>query len=216
MAAVRDAVQSPDAERRFLLTEVPWTTYVQLRDALDTARVHMTYLAGTLELMSPSELHEEESKLIARLLEAWAEEHDVDLRGFKSATFRSEARARGAEPDECYTIGPKAKDAPPQIAIEVIVASPLLDKLEVYAGLGVTEVWIWHSTSRNFAVHRLAGDRYEAVTSSGLLPRLDLSVLASFVRSGENHTALVKSYRVAVRAVVEDPPRDAEDHVEPD
>jgi Uma2 family endonuclease len=199
MVAVTDTVQPPDAERRFLLSDVPWTTYVSLRDALDAARVHMTYLAGSLELMSPSLLHEEESKLIARLLEAWAEEHDVDLRGFKSATFRSEARGRGAEPDECYTIGPMGNDALPQIAIEVVVASPLLDKLDVYAGLGVPEVWIWHSPSRKFAVHRLNGNRYQSAGASNLLPRLDLPLLASFVRAGENHTALVKSYRAALR-----------------
>lgn len=199
MVAVIDAVQPADAERRFLLSDVPWQTYVFLRDALDTARVHMTYLAGSLELMSPSKLHEEEAKLIARLLEAWAEEKDLDLRGFKSTTFRSEAKARGAEPDECYTIGPMAEDAPPQIAIEVVVASPLLDKLAVYAGLGVPEVWVWHSTSRNFAVQVLAGDRYQAVPSSRVLPALDLALLASFVRSGENQTALVKSYRAALR-----------------
>lgn len=199
MVAAHDSVQSSDAERRFLLSDVSWQTYVTLRDALDTARVHMTYLAGSLELMSPSERHEEESKLIARLLEAWAEEHDVDLRGFKSATFRSEAEARGAEPDECYSIGPKAKDAPPQIAIEVVVESPLLDKLDVYAGLGVAEVWVWHSTSRNFAVHVLVGGRYQTLPASRMLPKLDLSLLASFVRSGENHTALVKSYRAALR-----------------
>lgn len=200
MAVVRDALQSSDAERRFLLTDVPWTTYVSLRDALDTARVQMTYLAGSLELMSPSELHEEESKLIARLLEAWAEEYDIDLRGFKSATFRSEANVRGVEPDECYSLGPKLKDAPPQIAVEVVISNPLLDKLDVYAGLGVEEVWIWHSPSHNFAGHRLVAGRYEMAVTSQLLPALDLGLLASFVRSGENHTALVKSYRVALRA----------------
>ena len=200
MAVARDAVQSPDAERRFLLTGVPWPTYVSLRDTLESSRVQMTYLAGSLELMSPSKLHEEESKLIARLLEAWAEEHDVDLRGFKSTTFKSETQVRGAEPDECYTIGPIAADGLPQIAIEVIVSSPLLDKLEVYAGLGVAEVWIWHSPSRNFAVHRLLGGRYEAIAASHVLPALDLGLLASFVRSGENQTALVKSYRAALRA----------------
>ena len=187
------------AERRFLLSDVPWATYAHLRDALSESHTRMTYLAGALELMSPSQLHEEESKLVARLLEAWAEEHDIDLRGFKSATFRSEAQSRGAEHDECYTLGPMAKDALPQIAIEVVVASPLLDKLDVYAGLGVAEVWIWHSTSRNFAVHRLVQRRYEAVAASQLMPRLDLGLLASFVRAGENHTALVKSYRAALR-----------------
>ena len=159
----------------------------------------MTYLKGMLELMSPSELHEEESKLLARLLEAWAEEYDVDLRGFKSATFRSEAEARGVEPDECYSVGPKPKDVPPQIAIEVVVSSPLLDKLEVYAGLGVDEVWIWLSTSRTLVVNRRSGDHYQVAPHSHVLPHLDLALLVSFVRAGESHTALVKAYRAALR-----------------
>ena len=198
MAAVRDAVQDSDAERRFLLTRVPWETYVALRDADDSSHVRMTYLAGSLELMSPSELHDEDAKMIARLLEAWAEEHDVDLRGFRSTTYRSEAKARGLEADECYSVGPKAKDVPPHIAIEVIVSSPLLDKLEVYAALGVAEVWVWHSRSRSLAVHRLVDGRYQVGARSELLPTLDLALLTSFVRGGENQTALVKSYRAAL------------------
>jgi Uma2 family endonuclease len=187
------------AEQRFLLPDVPWWTYVALRDAIEGPGVRMTYLEGELELMSPSDLHEEDSKLIARLLEAWADEVDADLRGFKSTTFRKEEGQRGAEPDECYTLGPKAKDAPPQLAIEVIISSPLLDKLAVYAGLGVAEVWTWREDPRGFVVHVLAGDRYDVATRSRLLPALDLSLLGSFVRPGESHTALVKAFRAALR-----------------
>ena len=191
--------ENAEAERRFLLTDVPWWTYVALRDVLDASRIRMTYLEGTLELMSPSELHEEEGKLIARLLEAWADEFDIDLRGFKSTTFRKEAGKRGAEPDECYTLGPKPKDAPPHLAIEVILSNPLVDKLEVYAGLGVAEVWMWRAGTRAFVVHRLAEARYTVVNRSQLLPALDLVLLASFVRPGESHTALVKAFRQALR-----------------
>jgi Uma2 family endonuclease len=200
VAAASMLFESLDAERRFLLTGVPWSAYVALRDALEGASVRMTFLEGSLELMSPSELHEEDSNLIARLLEAWADEVDVDLRSFGSATFRREAGRRGAEPDKCYTVGPKAKDVPPQLAIEVIISNPLVDKLEVYAGLGVAEVWLWRSSARAFAVHRLTGDRYTMVERSELLPALDLALLSSFVRPGESHTALVKAFRAAVRA----------------
>ena len=190
-----------EAEHRFLLNDVPWWTYVALRDALEGSSVRMTFLEGVLELMSPSELHEEDSNLIARLLEAWADEVDVDLRSFGSATFRREAGRRGLEPDKCYTLGPKLKDAPPQLAIEVIISNPLVDKLEVYAGLGVAEVWLWRSTARGFVVHRLAGASYAVSERSELLPTLDLALLASFVRPGESHTALVKAFRAAMRAL---------------
>lgn len=187
-----------DAERRFLLHDVPWWAYVALRDTLEGGGTRMTYLEGSLELMSPSETHEEEKTLIARLMEAWADHNEVDLRGFGSTTYRREIERRGLEPDECYTVGPKVADAPPQIAIEVVVSSPLLDKLAVYAGLGVREVWVWTSPRRELVVHRLTASRYGAHDRSELLPGLDLALLAAHVRAGESHTALVKQYRAAL------------------
>ena len=189
----------PDPEHRFLLEGVPWWAYVALRDTLDDTGIRMTYLEGSLELMSPSETHEEEKKLLARLLEVWADEMDMDLRGFGSTTYRREAQRRGLEPDECYALGPKDKDVAPQVAIEVVVSRTLIDKLDVCAGLGVAEVWIWHSATRSIAVHRLAGGRYEESDRSALVPDLDLALLASFVRPGESHTALAKAYRAALR-----------------
>jgi Uma2 family endonuclease len=48
--------------------------------------------------MRPSRLHEEAKVILARLLEAWAVERRIDLRGFGSTTFRREARQRGLEP----------------------------------------------------------------------------------------------------------------------
>jgi Uma2 family endonuclease len=101
---------APEPERRFLLEQVPWWAYVALRDALEDSGTRMTYLEGRLELMSPSETHEEKS-LFGRLIEAWAEQHDVDLRAFGSTTYRREAERRGLEPDECYALGPKVTDA---------------------------------------------------------------------------------------------------------
>jgi Uma2 family endonuclease len=191
---------SERGERRFLLRGVPWWTYVALRDALDESGVRMTYLQGSLELMSPSEEHEESKKVMARLVETWADERDVDLRGFGSTTFRREAEQLGLEPDECYVLGPKEKRAAPQIALEVVVSNPLLDKLAVYAGLGVAEVWIWRVATRTLEVYRLSPDGvYASQDASSILPDLDVALLGSFVRPGESHTALAKAYRRALR-----------------
>jgi Uma2 family endonuclease len=197
------AIQAPaveDDERRFVLHGVPWWTYVALRDALDDqSGLKMTYLKGTLELMSPSTLHEDAKKLIARLLEIWALERDLDLRGFGGATFRREAKERGLEPDECYKLGKLEDDDVPDIAIEVIVSSGLVDKMAVYAGLGVPEVWEWRPSVRAIVVHRLTDGAYQRGDRSELLPELDLTLLLSFVRPGENQTRLVKAYQAALR-----------------
>jgi Uma2 family endonuclease len=134
------------------------------------------------------------------LLEIWALERDLDLRGFGGATFRREAMERGLEPDECYKLGKLEADDVPDIAIEVIVSSRLVDKMAVYAGLGVSEVWAWHPGSRAIVVHRLAGDGYTCHDRSEILPELDLALLSSFVQLGENQTLLIKSYQAALRA----------------
>jgi Uma2 family endonuclease len=160
----------------------------------------MTYLEGTLELMSPSRLHEDAKTIIARLIEVWAMEHDVDLRGFGGTTFRREAKERGLEPDECYKLGKLEDDDVPDIAVEVIVSSALVDKMAVYAGLGVPEVWEWRPGSGNIVVHRLAGGNYERRERSEALPDLDLTLLARFVQPGENQTRLAKAYQAALRS----------------
>ena len=82
-------------------------------------------------------------KVIARLLERYAEELDISLHGYGSTTFRREAKARGLEPDECYCIG-ELKEIP-DLAIEVILTSGGLDKLDVYKGLEIPEVLLWQN-----------------------------------------------------------------------
>lgn len=184
-----------------MLYRVPWSAYVTLRDALDDqSGLKMTYLEGTLELMSPSALHEQAKKIIARLLEAWADERDVDLEGIGGATFRREAEQRGLEPDECYKLDEFEDGDFPDIAIEVIVTNSLVDKMAVYAGLGVPEVWEWRPDTASIVVNRLLGNGYKPFDSSALLPDLDLIELSRFVRPGERQSRLVKEYRAALRS----------------
>lgn len=201
MVAVQLRHTDHDEERRFVLHGVPWSAYVALRDALDDhSGLKMTYLRGALELMCPSVLHEDAKKIIARLVEVWAMERDVDLRGFGGATFRHEAKERGLEPDECYKLGKLDEEGVPDIAIEVIVTSALVDKMAVYAGLGVPEVWEWRPNAKAIVVHRLIGERYERRDRSEVLPQLDLAELSQFVQPGESQTRLVKQYQAALRS----------------
>lgn len=184
-----------------MLQGVPWWTYVALRDALDDhAGLKLTYLEGTLELMSPSMLHEDAKKIIARLVEAWATERNIDLRGFGSTTFCREARKRGLEPDECYKLGKLHEDAVPDVAIEVVVSSGSVDKMAVYAGLGVSEVWVWRPSPAAIVVNHLINGVYHRREHSEVLPALDLAELARFVQPGENQTELVRAYQAVLRS----------------
>ena len=186
---------TPDA--RVLVSQVPWSTYATMRDLLDAAGsgVRLTYLEGMLEIMSPSNDHESLKTLLARLLEAWADEAGVDLEGLGSTTFRKEAKERGLEPDECYCVGEPREL--PDFAIEVVVSSGLVDKLDVYAGLGIAEVWVLKDDT--LTVYRLVSGEYRVETASTFLPALDLAHLASFVRVGARQSAAVRAYRAELR-----------------
>jgi len=170
-----------------MLVHASWNEYVRLRDAFDRPGLRLTYLEGTLEIMSPSPEHELWKKNIARLVELYAHVRGIDLYGYGSTTFRKEASLRGAEPDECYLIGKKLADYP-EIVLEVIHTSPLVDKLDVYRGFGIAEVWVFRDG--RFTIHALTTSGYDVRTSSSLVPGLDFDVLATYAVRDDTPVAL--------------------------
>jgi Uma2 family endonuclease len=190
---------SPPAEQRMLIHGVSWKEYVILREALDTPGLRMTYCEGALELMSPSRKHELWKKTIARLVEAYAYEKRLRLNGYGSTTFRNEAAERGAEPDECYRVGSIMREGEvPDIALEVMHLSPLLDKLHVYSGLEVPEVWLFKEGA--FQLFRLEGDKYHRIERSAFLPDLDFALIARLATTHEDQQDALDALREALRA----------------
>jgi Uma2 family endonuclease len=178
-----------DVEQRMVVHGVRWKDYVILREALDTPGLRMTYCEGTLELMSPSRTHELNKTSIARLVELYAVLRDLPLIGYGSTTFRLEAKERGAEPDECYRVGSQMKEGEfPDIVLEVIHTSPILDKLHVYQGFDVPEVWLFRTGA--FELYRLANDAYSPIERSGFLPDLDFTLIARLAVREDQHEAL--------------------------
>lgn len=184
----------PGEEPRVVLRGVSWAAYVTLRDAIESSAVRMTYLRGVLEIMSPSRAHELEKKQIARFIELFCLERDIPLFGYGSMTMRKEDGERGLEADECYRRD--TDGAVPDFAIEVVKTHGLIDKLDVYRGLGIREVWVFEEGA--FRVLLLQGESYVHVPKSVVLPELDLAVLATFVGRTDQHVAL-KEYRDVVR-----------------
>lgn len=193
LPAVPDA--SLDVDQRIVLNNVDWRTYDALRELLDGPGVRLTYLCGALEIMTTSRRHEELKKRIARLIELFALERNIPLYGYGSTTFRREARERGLEPDECYCVGADMDEAP-EIALEVVVTSGGIDKLAVYQGLGVREVWFWKDD--HFELHALEDVAFQPIAHSARLPGLDLEALAPFVLHPDQHHALL-DYRTWLR-----------------
>ncbi|MDS4040768.1 MAG: Uma2 family endonuclease [Candidatus Competibacter sp.] len=185
-------------DQRVRLHGISWEGYesfLALRGEQSGTRV--TYWNGELELMSPSINHEIFKKTLARLLEAYAEERGIELNGYGSWTVKSAKDKLGVEADECYVVGLRdAEPTIPDIAIEVVWTSGGIDKLEVYRGLRVPEVWFWQKGALRFFL--LEEDAYLPGARSRLLPDLDPALIARCM--GESsQTQAVRAFRATLR-----------------
>ena len=183
-------------ESRIALRDVPWAQYDALLGVRGEASApRMTYLCGVLEFMAPSREHDTQARTLARLVVAAAEELGVDLNAHGSWTVKDSAAERGAEADESFTRADHEVDRP-DLAIEVEWSRGGLDKLEVWCGLRVPEVWRWNGA--RLSVHVLVDGQYTVATRSALLPDVDLDLLASFAHRGDQSQA-VRDLRAALR-----------------
>jgi Uma2 family endonuclease len=186
------------AEQRLVLEGISWQQYEILLATLgdNFPNLRLNYLEGTLEIMTNSPEHEELKKVIGMLLEAYFQETRTRFHALGSATFRKALKLRGLEPDECYCLG--AKKEFPDLAIEVVLTSGIVNKLEIYQGLGVTEVWQWQEGQ--FVIRHLRSTGYEQILNSELLPNLDIQLLASYVNPTEQFDT-VMAFRDIIRGL---------------
>jgi Uma2 family endonuclease len=80
--------------------------------------------------------------------------------------------------------------------VEVIWSRGGLDKLDVYRGLGVREVWIWKKDE--LKAYELRGDAYAEIAQSVAIPGLAPSFIQEFLDC-ETQTAAVRKLRDALR-----------------
>lgn len=189
-------VRAADVDQLVVMHGIDWRTYSALRELLDSPGIRLTFLEGALEIMSPSKRHEHEKTTIARMIEVFALERDVPLRGYGSTTFKREARERGLEPDECYCLGHELGDAP-DVALEIVVTSGGINRLAVYRGLGVKEVWFFHEGK--FQLFSLVGDNYQRIDASAVVRGLDFATMEELIKLPDQHAA-VKAFRDRLRA----------------
>jgi hypothetical protein len=84
-------------------------------------------------------------------------------------------------------------DPPPDLVIEVDITRSSLDKLPIYAALGVPEVWRY--TDGAVEIRCLTADTYLVSDASRVLPGIDAGMVTGFIdqaRTTANHTAWFK------------------------
>jgi Uma2 family endonuclease len=182
-------------EQRLTLVDIAWEQYETLRATLDcTSGLRLTYLKGCLEFFMPSPEHEQLKSILGRLIELYSIETNTRLYACGSTTYRKKAKERGLEADESYCIG-QLKDFP-DLAIEVALTSGGIDKLEVYKGLEIPEVWFWEDNT--LRLYHLKNGEYQHISQSQILPNLDIELLVHCARMPDQFDATVV-FRNALR-----------------
>ena len=96
----------------------------------------------------------EQRYAMADIFATLADELEIDFSNAGSTTFDRQDLEKALEPDTCFYVeqadvmrGKKRinplTDPPPELVIEVDVSSTSLNKLPIYASLGVSEIWRW-------------------------------------------------------------------------
>jgi Uma2 family endonuclease len=168
-----------------VLTGVRWQTYEALLHDLGGRRIRLTYDRGSLEIMAPQFRHESYAGALGVLVKALAAAARVRVKSAWSTTFRREDLERGLEPDRCYYIHnlpavlgkleiDLGRDPPPDLAIEIDILSSCLDRLGIYAALGVPEVWRFDGEQFEVLLRRDASG-YDRAGASPTFPALPVA-----------------------------------------
>jgi len=204
-------VSSP-AENRIYLENIRWPTYLALLEDLGEHRGRLTYDQGSLEIVSPSKKHENLTKRLARLIEAFTEALGIKIQSVRSTTLNREDLRRGVEADECYYVANEsavrhrddidlARDPPPDLAVEIEVSRRVLGRLPIYAAIGVPEVWRYDG--KTLRVSQLGDDgEYHESEQSVVFPALPVAEVARFLAqyATSDETELVRAFRGWVRS----------------
>jgi Uma2 family endonuclease len=184
---------APDLTGRVLLRGISWSAYRRLREELGDSAVHLTYDDGLLEIEVPSKRHAQLTRLAGAIVEALLDAAGVAYQPLANTTWDREDLLKAIEADECYYIQSVGRiqnkevvdlavDPPPDLAVEVEVTNPAIDKLRVYAALGVPEVW---RVKEDASLHILAlnsDSTYRTVPASAVVPRAAIAFTERYLR----------------------------------
>jgi Uma2 family endonuclease len=195
------------------LSGVDWRTYSRLLRAFaERPGIRLTYDRGELEIMSPTLEHDDDGRVLGRFVVALTEELDLPLKCGGSTTLRRRLRRRGIEADECFWIANAHRmagrrrldlrtDPPPDLAIEVDVTHSSLNRLSIYAALGVPEIWRLDGDALTFYVLG-PGPAYQIVATSRSFPLVapaDLLRFLQLARQAANENPVVGQFRAWIR-----------------
>jgi Uma2 family endonuclease len=171
-------------DRRVVFRGVDWSFYERVVYCIpEGSNIHVDYDGRDLEVMSNGPTHEDVKDSTSQFVKVIAEELRIPCKGFGETTWKRPEIPRGLESDLCYYFQPEKLAAVARLrglkevagypnldlAIEIDISRPEIDRAGIYAALGVVEVWRFDG--KKVVIERLTTEgTYTSVDASGFLP----------------------------------------------
>ncbi len=203
-----------ETEEPLVLENIRWSTYQALLRDLGDRPIHLTYDQGRLEIVTLSAQHEILKTLFGRFIEMLTLELNIPIKSLGSTAIARKDLKRGLEPDECYYIAREPlvrgrmkisfrKDPPPDLAVEVDISRSSVSRQQVYAALGVPEMWRYDGALK--VLHLQANGEYVVRDRSLSFPFLPMAQVEAFFNqiSELDETTLIRRFRDCVQKEVQ-------------
>lgn len=188
----------PVGEKRFLFRSLDWQRYHTLRQTLSQERnVRFTYMHGTLEVTMPLEIHEFSARMIELFIRILVVELGMKVKTMGSTTLDREILDKSAEPDDAYYIQNQPlvagrdvdleNDPPPDLVVEVDITHTDINKVQLYAAMGVPEFWRYNG--KNWRIYALCDGEYKEVEESPTFPLVPKVKLYEFLATARQDEA---------------------------
>lgn len=198
-------------ETRVLLENITWQTFKIMLAEMGSDRTNrIAYDKGTIEIMTPLKPHESSNRLIEVFVGVLCEELGLELNRVGSLTLTRDDLESGAEPDSSYYIQNELLvrekdnidlgfDPPPDLVLEVEYSRPKIDKLKLYAAMGIPEFWRFNGTT--LIIYTLANGQYSETQISPTFAPISIKEIPRFIEESKKigQIAATRAFRTWVR-----------------
>ena len=206
---------STPAEQRVVIQNITWQTFKAMLSEMGSDRgTRLAYAEGTVEIMSPLMPHENSNRLIEGFVVVLCEELGLEIKRSGSLTLTRDDLERGGEPDSSYYIQNEsvvrdkeeinlATDPPPDLVLEVEYSRSKINKLELYAAMGIPEFWRYNGSI--LRLYRLESGKYVECSTTPTFAAISVTEIPRFITESRKvgEIACTRAFRAWVRQQIQ-------------
>ncbi|MDZ8081875.1 MAG: Uma2 family endonuclease [Nostoc sp. DcaGUA01] len=199
------------SETRDVLQNISWQTFkAMLADMGCERNKRLAYDNGIVEIMTPLMPHENSNRLIEGFVLVLCEEFGLEVKSAGSLTMTRDDLEQGAEPDSSYYIQNEFLvrnkenidlniDPPPDLILEVEYSRSKINKLNLYASMGVSEFWRYNGSV--LRIYTLNNGQYSQSENSPTFASVLVTEIPRFIQESKKigQIAATRAFRSWVK-----------------